>query len=61
MSANHPIQRVVQAMLIQNRMHTLLQTFRRAGGGEAEIEIHHAFARNDVARTCARVDVRYLP
>ena len=61
MSADHPIQRVVQAMLIQNRMHALLQTFRCAGGGKAEIEIHHAFARNDVARACARVDVRDLP
>ncbi len=60
-AADGPFEVVVEAVLVQYRMHALLQPLDRARGGETEVEVDHAFARNHVRRAGAGMDVRHLP
>ena len=48
-------------MLLQHRFDALLQRFGRGFGREAEVEVDHHAARNDVAGAGAAVDVADLP
>ena len=48
-------------MPVEDGVHPLLQAFRRAGRGKAEIEVDHHVAGNDVVGARARVDVGHLP
>jgi hypothetical protein len=48
-------------VLVEDGMHALLQAFHGAGGGEAEVEVDHHFARDHVGGAGAAVDVGHLP
>ena len=61
MTADRPFQIVFEAMLVEDGMHTLLQTVYRAGGAETEVEVNDDIARDDIRCTGTAVDVRYLP
>jgi hypothetical protein len=45
----------------EHSLQALLQAFGRGFGAEAEVEVHHQFARNDIGGAGAAVDVGHLP
>src|SRR6185503_6089033 len=57
LAADDPVDRVVEAVPLEEIAHALLQALGRALGGEAEIEIDLHGAGNDVLRAGAGVDV----
>ncbi len=61
LAAERPGDVEAQAVLAQQQVDPCLQRLRRRLGAEAEIEVDHHLARDDVARAGAGVDVRHLP
>ena len=61
LAAQCPVQRVLQAMPVEYRLHALLQALGRGFGGKAEIEVHHHIARDHIGGTRAAVHVADLP
>ena len=60
-TADRPCQLVLEVMLVQHGGQALLQALGRGFRAKAEVEVHHAVARDHVARARASVDVAHLP
>src|SRR5688572_15773665 len=61
LGAQHPGERVLEAVLLQDRLYALRQRGVGARGRETEVEVDHYAAGDDVADAGTGVDIRHLP